>query len=168
LLVPPQRHCNLFPLHKLFAFSKTIKHASIGMKEKENKTFLTDKQIAILKMKKEGMSQADIARIKKTTRGNVCIIEKSALRNIERANNTIKFYKALEAPISLTIPEGTDLYDIPKKIFEPADKKGIKISADGAMIVVKLKTELRHKMRGRLITDDIEISADENGNLTIN
>ena len=42
------------------------------MREKDNKTFLTDKQIAILKMKKKGMSQADIARNKKTTRGNIC------------------------------------------------------------------------------------------------
>ena len=127
------------------------------MREKENKTFLTDKQIAILKMKKKGMSQADIARSKKTTRGNICSIEKTALRNIERANNTIKFYKALEAPISLTIPVGTDLYDIPKKIFTAADKKRIKISVDAAMIVVKLKTQAPYKMRGRLITRGIGI-----------
>lgn len=138
------------------------------MSERETKTFLTDKQIAILKMKKKGMSQTDIARTKKTTRGNICIIEKSALKNIERANNTIKFYKALEAPISLTIPVGTDLYDIPKKIFMAADKKSIKISVDGAMILVKLKTQLPYKMRGRLITSEIDIAADEHGNLTIN
>ncbi len=142
------------------------------MREKENKTFLTDKQIAILKMKKKGMSQADIARSKKTTRGNICIIEKTALRNIERANNTIKFYKALEAPISLTIPVGTDLYDIPKKIFKAAEssapKKRIKISVDAAMTVVKLKTQVPYKMHGRLITSEIDIAADEHGNLTIN
>jgi Tfx family DNA-binding protein len=137
------------------------------MSERETKTFLTDKQIAILKMKKKGMSQADIARSKKTTRGNICIIEKTALRNIERANNTIKFYKALEAPISLTIPVGTDLYDIPKKIFKAADKKRIKISVDAAMIVVKLKTQVPYKMHGRLITNEIDISADEHGTLTI-
>jgi Tfx family DNA-binding protein len=138
------------------------------MREKENKTFLTDKQIAILKMKKKGMSQADIARTKKTTRGNICIIEKTALKNIERAENTIKFHNALEAPISLTIAEGTDLYDIPKKIFKAADKKRIKIPVDGAMIIVKLKTQVSYKMRGRLITNEIDIAADEHGNLTIN
>jgi Tfx family DNA-binding protein len=138
------------------------------MREKEGKTFLTDKQIAILKMKKKGMSQADIARSKKTTRGNICIIEKTALRNVERANNTIKFFKALEAPIWLTIPVGTDLLDIPKTIFKAANKKHIKISIDSAMIVVKLKMQVPYKMRGRLVTSEIEISADEHGNLTIN
>jgi len=137
------------------------------MREKENKTFLTDKQIAILKMKKKGMTQAAIARSKKTTRGNICIIEKTALRNVERANNTIKFYKALEAPIWLTVPLGTDLLDVPKMIFKAADKKHIKISIDSAMIIVKLKTQVPYKMHGRLITSEIDVSSDEHGNLTV-
>jgi hypothetical protein len=137
------------------------------MKRKDKETFLTDRQAEILTMRKKGMTQAEIAKIKKTTRGNICIIEKTALRNVERANNTIKFYKTLEAPISLTIPVGTDLLDIPKMIFKAADKKRIKISIDSAMIVVKLKTQVPYKMHGRLITNEIDISADEHGNLII-
>jgi hypothetical protein len=137
------------------------------MTRKESGTFLTDRQVEILTMRKKGMTQADIAKIKKTTRGNICIIEKTALRNVERANNTIKFYKTLEAPISLTIPVGTDLLDIPKMIFKAADKKRIKISIDSAMIVVKLKTQVPDKMHGRLITNEIDVSADEHGNLII-
>ena len=137
------------------------------MREKEGATFLTDRQVEILKMKKKGMTQADIAKIEKTTRGNICIIEKTALRNVERANNTIKLYKTLEAPIWLTIPVGMDLLDIPKMIFKAADKKRVKISIDSAMIVVKLKTQVPYKMHGRLITNEIDISADEHGNLTI-
>jgi hypothetical protein len=137
------------------------------MKRKDNETFLTDRQVEILTMRKKGMTKAQIAKIKKTTRGNICIIEKTALRNVERANNTIKFYKTLEAPISLTIPVGTDLLDIPKVIFKAADKKRIKISIDSAMIVVKLKTQVPYKMHGRLVTNEIDVSADEHGNLII-
>jgi len=137
------------------------------MKRKDNETFLTDRQVEILTMRKKGLTQADIAKIKNTTRGNICIIEKTALRNVERANNTIKFYKTLEAPISLTIPVGTDLLDIPKMILKTADKKRIKISIDSAMIVVKLKTQVPYKMHGRLVTNEIDVSADEHGNLII-
>ena len=137
------------------------------MRKKESQTFLTDKQVEILKMKKKGMTQADIAKIKKTTRGNICIIEKTALRNVEKANNTIKFYKTLEAPISLTIPVGTDLLDVPKMIFKAADNERIKISIDSAMIVVKLKTQVPYKMHGRLVTNEIDVSVDEHGNLII-
>jgi Tfx family DNA-binding protein len=137
------------------------------MRKKESATFLTDRQVEILKMKKKGMTQADIAKIERTTRGNICIIEKTALRNVERANNTIKLYKTLEAPVWLTIPVGTDLLDVPKMVFKAADKKRVKISIDSAMIIVKLKTQVPYKMHGRLITNEIDISADQHGNLTI-
>jgi Tfx family DNA-binding protein len=137
------------------------------MRKKESATFLTDRQVEILKMKKKGMTQADIAKIEKTTRGNICIIEKTALRNVERADNTIKLYKTLEAPVWLTIPVGTDLLDAPKMVFKAADKKRVKVSIDSAMIIVKLKTQVPYKMHGRLITNEIDISADQHGNLTI-
>lgn len=148
-------------------FSKIIKQTRSAMTKKEGVTFLTDRQVEILKMMKKGMKQSDIAKVKKTTRGNICIIEKTALRNVERANNTIKLYKTLQAPIWLTIPVGTDLLDIPKMIFNVADKKRVKIAIDSVMIVVKLKTEVPYKMHGRLITNEIDISANEHGDLTI-
>jgi HTH-type transcriptional regulator, fmd operon transcriptional regulator len=138
------------------------------MREDEKDLFLTDKQIEILRMKKKGMTQADIARMMKTTRGNICIIENTALKNIEKARNTIKFYRAMEAPIWITIPGGTDLYDIPQKVFKAADKKRIKISVDSATVIVKLKTEAPDKIHGRLTTDDIDISVDAHGNIAIN
>ena len=139
-----------------------------NMRADEKDLFLTDKQIEVLKLKKKGMSQADIARSMNTTRGNICIIENTAHKNVEKAKNTLKFYRAIEAPIWLTIPGGTDLYDIPEKVFKAADKKRIKITVDSAMIIVKIKTEAPDKVRGRLATDDIDISVDEHGNLTIN
>ena len=138
------------------------------MREDEKDLFLTDKQIEILRLKKKGMSQADIARSMKTTRGNICIIENTALKNIEKAKNTIKFYRALEAPIWMTVPAGSDLYDIPEKLFKAADKKRIKIAIDSAMVIVKIKTEAQEKVHGRLTVDEIDISVDDYGNISIN
>ncbi len=138
------------------------------MREDEKNLFLTDKQIEILRLKKKGMSQADIARSMKTTRGNICIIENTALKNIEKAKNTIKFYRALEAPIWMTVPAGSDLYDIPEKLFKAADKKRIKIAIDSAMVIVKVKTEAQEKVHGRLTVDEIDISVDDYGNILIN
>jgi len=137
------------------------------MREDEKDLFLTDKQIEILRLKKKGMSQADIARSLKTTRGNICIIENTALKNVEKAKNTIKFFKALEAPIWLTLAAGTDLYDIPEKLFKAADKKRIKINIDAAMVVVKLKTEAQDKIHGRLTVDEIDVSVDNYGNISV-
>ena len=137
------------------------------MREDEKDIFLTDKQIEILRLKKKGLSQADIARSFKTTRGNICIIENTALKNIEKAKNTLKFYKALEAPIWLTLPAGTDLYDIPEKLFKAADRKRIKIAIDSAMVVVKLKTEAAEKIHGRLTVDEIDVAVDDYGNICV-
>jgi hypothetical protein len=48
------------------------------MKYNEKDLPLTKKQIDVLRLKKKGFSQADIARKMETTRGNICIIEGTA------------------------------------------------------------------------------------------
>ena len=138
------------------------------MGDDKKSMFLTDKQVEILRMKKKGMSQIEIARELKTTRGNICIIQKTALKNIEKAKQTIKFYRAMEAPVWVTIPAGMDLYGIPEKVFKAADRKHIKTSVDGAMIIVMVKTEVPDRVRGRVTLDDIDISVDEHGKVLVN
>jgi HTH-type transcriptional regulator, fmd operon transcriptional regulator len=137
------------------------------MRTDEKDILLTDKQVEVLRMKKRGMTQADIARKLKTTRGNICIIESTANKNIEKAANTIKFYKALEAPVWVNIPSGTDLYDVPDMLFHEADRKNIKISLDSATVIVKLKMEAQERIQRRLTIDEIDISVDEHGIITI-
>ena len=139
----------------------------VAMRSDEKDIFLTDKQIEILKLKKKGLSQADIARKLKTTRGNICIIVGTAQKNIEKAKNTLKLYKTLEAPVWVTIASGIDIYDVPGLLFKEADKKHIKVAVDSAMVIVKIKTEVPDKVRGRITLNDIDISSDEAGNITV-
>lgn len=137
------------------------------MRQDEKDILLTEKQIEVLRLKKKGMSQADIARMMKTTRGNICIIENTAMKNIDKAKKTLKLYKAIEAPIWITVKAGTDLYEIPMILFKEADKKDIKISIDSAMVIVRLKSEAQDRIHRRLTTTDIDIAVDEHGNLSI-
>ncbi len=55
------------------------------MREDEKDTLLTPRQVEVLRIKRKGMSQADIARMMKTTRGNISTIESTAMKNIEKA-----------------------------------------------------------------------------------
>ncbi len=137
------------------------------MREDEKDTLLTGRQIEVLKLKRKGLSQADIARKLKTTRGNISTIETTAMKNIAKAEKTIKLYRAMESPIWLTVPSGTDLYEIPQMIFKEADRKKIKISMDSATVIVRLKTDAPDRISHRVTAGDISISVDEHGNVTI-
>jgi HTH-type transcriptional regulator, fmd operon transcriptional regulator len=137
------------------------------MREDEKDTLLTGRQIEVLKLKRKGLSQADIARKLKTTRGNISTIETTALKNIAKAEKTLKLYRALEAPVWITVPAGTDLYEIPQLIFKEADRKKIKISIDSATVIVRLKASAPDRIAHRVTAGDITVSVDESGNVII-
>lgn len=137
------------------------------MREDEKDTLLTGRQIEVLKLKRKGLSQADIARKLKTTRGNISTIENTALKNVEKAEKTLKLYRALEAPVWMAVPAGTDLYEIPQMIFKEADRKKIKISIDSATVIIRLKAIAPDRISHRVTSGDINIAVDENGTVTI-
>ena len=137
------------------------------MREDEKDTLLTERQIEVLKLKRKGLSQADIARKLKTTRGNISTVENTALKNIDKAERTLKLYRALEAPVWLTVPAGTDLYEIPQMIFKEADRKKIKISMDSATVIIRLKADAPDRIAHRVTSGDINISVDSGGNVSI-
>lgn len=137
------------------------------MREDEKDTLLTERQVEVLKLKRKGLSQADIARKLKTTRGNISTIENTALKNIEKAERTLKLYRALEAPVWMTVPSGTDLYEIPQMIFKEADRKKIKIGMDSATVIIRLKTDAPDRIAHRVTSGDINVSVDASGNVTI-
>jgi Tfx family DNA-binding protein len=113
------------------------------------------------------MSQADIARKLKTTRGNISTVESTAMKNIEKAERTLKLYRALEAPVWMTVPPGTDLYEKPQLIYKEADRKKIKICIDSATVIIRLKSEAPDRIAHRVTSGDINVSVDASGNLTI-
>ncbi|MEM2286080.1 MAG: Tfx family DNA-binding protein, partial [Ignisphaera sp.] len=54
---------------------------------------LTEKQYEVLKLRAEGKTQKEVAEIMGTTRENLSVIEKNALRKIRLAEETLKVYK---------------------------------------------------------------------------
>ena len=68
---------------------------------------LTDRQMEVLRYRKQGLTQQQIADIISTSKANVCTIEKSAMENIRRAKETLEFLYTLDATHLCTIPSGT-------------------------------------------------------------
>ena len=118
---------------------------------------LTDRQKEVLRYRKMGMTQQQIADIIHTSKANVCTIEKSAMDNIEHAKETLHFFHTLDARHISSLKAGSDLFDSVPFIFEEVRKIGITVAADTMSIINRLRAEMPKRIHGRLIQQDIEV-----------
>jgi Tfx family DNA-binding protein len=92
--------------------------------------FLTKRQVEVLKMRKKGLTQEEIAKQLKTTRANVSILERRAYDNVKRAKATLETVNRLEIPTMVTVLPNTIITDIPRLILDKADDMGVKIKGN--------------------------------------
>lgn len=130
-------------------------------------SFLTERQIEVLKLRSKGRSQQDVADVMGTTRSNISILEKRAHQNISRAKSTLRQWMTIQAPISLKIIAGTDVFDIPARIFQAADRKSIQLPATSLDIIVRLRREAPELFKKRSLLQNIEIFVTEDGELIV-
>lgn len=126
-------------------------------------SFLTKRQLAVLQMRHQGLSQQDVADRLGTTRSNISILEKRAHKNIARAQRTVQQWMMIRAPISLFVKEGTDVFDIPRMIFAAADEMGIKLHVTSMDILVQLRRNAPLLFHKRVLERDVRIYMKENG-----
>ncbi|HNT72874.1 MAG TPA: Tfx family DNA-binding protein [Methanothrix sp.] len=124
---------------------------------------LTRRQVAVLKLRRQGLSQQEVAEILGTTRSNVSILEKRALQNVFRARATLREWTMIHAPISITVPAGTDLFDLPGLVFQEADRAGIKLEIGSVDIVVQIREKAPEALRKRVVVRDLEVAVTEDG-----
>ena len=138
-----------------------------GELQEGHDSLLTDRQLEVLKLRQQGYSQAEVAERFGTTRSNISILEKRAHDNIERAKRTLQQWMMIRAPISLKVREGTDVFDIPKMIFEAADKKPLQLPITSLDIIVQLRRKAPQLFRRRAVMKDVEIFITEEGEILI-
>jgi len=124
---------------------------------------LTRRQVAVLKLRRQGLSQQEVAEILGTTRSNVSILEKRALQNVFRARATLREWTMIHAPISITVPAGPDLFDLPGLVFQEADRAGIKLEIGSVDIVVQIREKAPEALRKRVVVRDLEVAVTEDG-----
>ena len=138
-----------------------------GELQEGHDSLLTDRQLEVLKLRQQGYSQAEVAERFGTTRSNISILEKRAHDNIERAKRTLQQWMMIRAPISLKVREGKDVFDIPKMIFEAADKKPLQLPTTSLDIIVQLRRKAPQLFRRRAVMKDVEIFITEEGEILI-
>jgi len=133
----------------------------------QKRSFLTKQQIKVLRLRELGLTQKTISEKLGTTRENVSIIEKRAKVNIERCRATLREWEEIKAPIKIGIEKGADILDIPGRIFEEADKNGIKVRLNKLEIITTLDCEKKGIIRNRLLTGDLEVLIMKDGEMSV-
>src|SRR5271157_1117307 len=132
-----------------------------------NKSFLTKRQVMVLRLRQSGLTQDEIARRIKTTRANVSLIEKRARENIDRSKETLKEWESIVSPVRIVVKKGTDVIKIPEMVFADADKTGIHVKANSLDIITRIKKEKGNIISNRTLDEDMEIDITDSGEVNI-
>ncbi|ELY94062.1 MULTISPECIES: Tfx family DNA-binding protein [Natrialba] len=124
---------------------------------------LTDRQAQVLALRERGTSQADIAAALGTSRANVSSIEASARENVEKARETVAFAEALRAPVRVRVPAGTDLYDVPNRVYDACDDAGVKVDHTAPDLMKVVSDAAGPAVTGRQISTPLIIGVTSEG-----
>ncbi len=130
-------------------------------------TLLTEAQARVLELRVKGLIQAEIARKLRTSRANVCILERRARNNIARAERTLKLVAKLRAPVVLEVRQGDDILEVPKRLFKAADAAKIRVKLSTLDIISKIREGAGDKLHGRSATQSFDVGLTSEGELLI-
>lgn len=133
----------------------------------EASNVLTRRQVEILVLRERGYSQPAIADLLGTSRANVTNIEASARDNVEKAKETVRIVNALQAPILVSIPAGTDIYNVPNKVYEACNQANIKVPYSAPELMKRVLDEAEGVVNERTIETSLTVSVDDTGEITI-
>jgi Tfx family DNA-binding protein len=128
-------------------------------------SLLTERQKEVLRYRKKGLTQQQIADIIGTSKANVCTIEKAALENIRRSKETLEFLYTLDATHLTTIKAGTDLLDAAKSIYSESENLGIKVKSDTISLINQMRDSNPERFKARHIREDVEVYINDDGDL---
>lgn len=138
-----------------------------GSADEETDSMLTDRQLEVLRLRSQGRSQQEVADILGTTRSNISILEKRAHQNIARAEETLRQWMMIRAPIAMRVSAGTDVFDIPEMVFQAADKKGLQLPMTSLDIIEQLRLKAPKLFKKRAVPKDIDVYATKDGELLV-
>jgi hypothetical protein len=128
---------------------------------------LTRRQAAVLALRERGLKQRAIAERLDTSRANVSGIEASARENVARARETVAFVEALEAPVRVPIPADTDLYDVPKRVYDACDEAGVKVDHTAPELMNAVGEQAGEAVRGRAVRERLLVGVTREGEVRV-
>ena len=128
---------------------------------------LTRRQAEVLALRERDVRQSVIADHLGTSRANVSSIEASARANVSKARETVAFAEALSAPVRVEVEAGTDLYDVPKLVFDACDEVGVKVSHTAPDLMKLVSDEAGDAVEGRQVRDRLFVGVTSEGRVRV-
>ncbi len=128
---------------------------------------LTRRQAEVLALRERDVPQADIAQQLGTSRANVSSIEASARTNVEKARETVAFAEALNAPVQVSVAAGTDLYDIPSRVYAACDDAEVKVNQTAPELMKSVSDAAGDAVSGREVKRDLLVGVTMNGTVQV-
>jgi Tfx family DNA-binding protein len=128
---------------------------------------LTHRQAEVLALRERGVRQAAIAELLGTSRANVSSVESSARDNVEKARETVGFAEALSAPVRVALEPDTDLYDVPKLVYDACDEAGVKVNHTAPELMKTVSDAAGDAVHGRKVREDLLVGVTSNGTIRV-
>jgi hypothetical protein len=132
-----------------------------------DRSVLTRRQAEVLALRERGVRQADIADRLGTSRANVSSVESSARANVEKAHETVAFVEALAAPVQVEVAAGTDLYDVPKLVYDACDEAGVKVNQTAPDLMKRVSDEAGDAVQGREVRETLLVGVTTGGRVRV-
>lgn len=126
-------------------------------------SILTRRQAEVLALRERGVRQTVIADLLGTSRANVSSIESSARSNVSKARETVVFAEALTAPVRVDVEAGTDLYDVPKLVYDACDDAGVKVNHTAPDLMKLVSDAAGDAVQGREVREAIMVGVTSDG-----
>lgn len=138
------------------------------MKDEESgskSTFLTSRQLQIMRLRHKGYGTEQIAKEIGTTRQNVTILEKRAHRNLDRAIRTLNSVRDMKISVDFEIPREVHMLDAVKLIVSNADRSGIRLNDNLIGIMTKFKVAMEKDLKGGITQRAITVMMFQDGRI---
>ncbi|QIB73020.1 Tfx family DNA-binding protein [Halogeometricum borinquense] len=128
---------------------------------------LTRRQAEVLALRERGIRQSTIADLLGTSRANVSSIESSARQNVKKARETIAFAEALTAPVQVGVEAGTDLYEVPKLVYDACDEAGVKVNYTAPDLMKIIADDAGDAVHGREVIESLLVGVTSTGDVRV-
>lgn len=119
--------------------------------------FLTERQLEVLRLRREGLTHREIAEKLGTSRENVVMLEKRAIRKLELAKATLRFASTLGHCGKVELNPGTRMVDIPRKVLDEADKIRLKLRVNFTRIYDEIRYRAGASSQGGILRKPVTI-----------